>query len=233
MADYLHGARSLSAIVTMSSVGQRPYNVAALPSRDLLRLHVSDDFVDRVQEGELEVPEIGVLAAAIHRAWWRQMEAEGKKDRRMMEHVELSDEDQEANRKPARLVRGKLLEVRCDIARPGAEVDPLRGEPFDDFTPAERDRLTDIEHDIWLRDKLLDGWDWGPGEKDALRPVRLQRDVARFSSMPAGDQKLDRVIVDSIPKALMENGYALVRQGGGAGSGAAQNAVVARRSAKE
>ena len=218
VADYLHGARSLSAIVTMSSVGQRPYNVAALPSRDLLRLHVSDDFVDRVQEGELEVREIEVLAAAIHRAWWHQMEAEGQKDPRMMEHAELSDEDQEANRKPARLVRGKLLEVRCEVVRPGGEVGAARGKPFERFSDAERNRLMDIEHDIWLRDHLLDGWDWGTGKGKAARRVRLHRDVARFSKVPRRDQEFDRVIVESIPKALMKNGYTLVRRGGGDGA---------------
>jgi hypothetical protein len=215
--NYLHGARSLAAIVTMSSPGQGPYNVASLPSRDLLRLHVSDDFMDHVAAGELEVPEIESLAKACHEAWLKQKRKDGwtlgpRSDRKktnpiLMQYDKLDDEGKEANRKSARVVRAKLLEVGYRIVR----LAPSRAAAFRRFPDDDRNRLMEIEHDIWLRDRLVQGWDWAPRARGA---VRLHRDVTRFCAVPRKDQVLDHAIVSSIPDALRSSGYTLVKLAG-------------------
>jgi hypothetical protein len=214
--QYLHGVRSLAAIVTMSSTGQGPYNVASLPSRDLLRLHVSDDFVDHVAAGELEIPAVEELAEACHEAWLiakRKATAgspSSQDDSLIASYRSLSEVEKELSRKSARLVRPKLLEVEYEIVRlSGGEPGSTQHPTFEGFKEQERDHLTLTEHDIWLRDRLVDGWDWASETNKALR---LHCDVARFDSVPCAHQDFDRAIVDSIPEALGELGYTLVKR---------------------
>ena len=71
-----------------------------------------------------------------------------------------------------------------------------------------RERLIRIEHDIWLREKLLNGYEWNAETKDHLR---LHRDVAPFNALPKSERAFDAAIVDSIPRALAEAGYTLER----------------------
>jgi hypothetical protein len=75
-------------------------------------------------------------------------------------------------------------------------------------------KLMTIEHDIWLRDRLLKGYEWAPRTRDN---VRLHRDVAVFSAVPMEDKRLDEVIIRSIPTVLWEHGYMLSRPRKGAG----------------
>ena len=66
-----------------------------------------------------------------------------------------------------------------------------------------------IEHDIWLRDHLINGYEWAKETDEALR---LHRDVQPFEKVSPEDRELDWAIVKSIPKALAENGYILTKR---------------------
>ncbi len=78
--EYLHGARSLEAIVKMSDlVNFRHFNAASLPPPDFLHLHVTKDFLKHVNKGQLELPVIEVIAKAYHEAWRKQRVKDGWK----------------------------------------------------------------------------------------------------------------------------------------------------------
>jgi hypothetical protein len=78
--EYVHGARSLEAIVKMSDlVNVRHFNAASLPPPDLLHLHVTEDFLEHVNKGQLELPVIEVIAKAYHEAWRKQRVKDGWK----------------------------------------------------------------------------------------------------------------------------------------------------------
>jgi hypothetical protein len=67
--NYQHGARSIESIVSMSNMAKASrFGAAELPSTDLLKLHVSDDFEASVKEPALGLNEIEVLAIAAHEA---------------------------------------------------------------------------------------------------------------------------------------------------------------------
>ncbi|MCD4691186.1 hypothetical protein K8S17_06970 [bacterium] len=215
---FKHGARSLMAIISMSSLSRdKVLGVASLPPEDLLNLHVTGDFMDHVRKGQISAEVTEFLAEACHEAWRAAKEAKGweyaevrcdadDKHDRLMPYHKLRESWKEDNRKSARLVRAKLLDVGYDIK---GHCDP------DDAEPANRkvigSVLTDlmkIEHDIWLRDRLIQGWSYAAETKD---DVRLHQDVAPFGDGLGIDQELDRVIVESIPGPLARRGYKLVR----------------------
>lgn len=216
---YVHGARSLEAIVKMSDlVDVRHFNAASLPPPDLLHLHVTEDFLEHVKKGQLELPVIEVIAKAYHEAWRKQKGKPGwkyapKRDDDKKEHPlllpydDLKEEARENNRITARLVQAKLHEVNCQIKIQSYRM--KKGETvLKSFSSKYKEKLVDIEHDIWLRKQLLDGYAYA---KKTNQTLRLHRDILPFNKVPREDQKLDRVLVDSLIPALSENGYKVVK----------------------
>jgi DNA polymerase III delta prime subunit len=215
--EYLHGARSLNAIVSMSSPSDgRSFGPTNLPSADLLKLHVTGDFLDHVNQGELEMGLIESLAEACHEAWKKQKEKDGwtygdprndekKKHPLLRPYEQLKEIDKEGNRMTARLTQAKLHEVGCRIER--KELFKKEGSVITEFPEDIRKRLMRIEHDIWLRLHLLQGYQWAPETRENMR---LHRDISPFEAVPPDDQTLDRVIIDTIPEILDKNGYCIV-----------------------
>ena len=64
------------------------------------------------------------------------------------------------------------------------------------------ERLMRIEHDIWMRDHLLQGYEWSDKTDDALK---LHRCVARFDDekLTPEDKKLDEAITLSLKEVLV------------------------------
>ena len=214
---YLHGARSLEMIVASSRPTSR-FETSSLPGPDLLRSHASDDFSRQVAEGELEQPVIEALAEACHQGWhrvrtedgWRYGNPRDDANRlhpMLKSYAELGEEEKEKSRVTARLTNAKLQDIGYRIARFGP--DDLRQSTDHAFSEDERTRLMEIEHDIWLRDRLLQGYEYAPVTNDALR---LHRDVVGFQDQLPEDKRLDQAIVDAIPAALRKRQYKLVRR---------------------
>lgn len=213
---YLHGARSLENVVSSSTPRSR-FDPGALPGPDVLKNHVSADFREEVAQGELELPVLEALAEACHNGWcklrtasgWRygaERDDAGKLHPLLRSWNELSEAQKELNRLPARLTQAKLLEVGYRITRvaPGASGPSTVTE----FSPAERATLVRIEHDIWMRDRLLRGYAAAAVTNERLR---LHRDIIPFDELPPEDRVLDEAIVDAIPETLRKRNYRLER----------------------
>jgi hypothetical protein len=213
-----HGARSVEAIVAMSGLtGARHFGVAELPSPDLLSLHVTPDFTQWVEQGELEEASIELLAEATHRAWSKMRRVDGwshgveRSDERkthplLVDYYQLAEADRERNRHTARVTLAKLHQI-------GTRIVPVQRIPegyaaLRRFTPAERRRLIEIEHAVWLRDHLLRGYEYAEITDERLR---LHRDITTFDRLPDADRRLMEATVDDIPDALWKGGYVLVK----------------------
>jgi RyR domain-containing protein len=217
--EFLHGARSIEAIVSMSRLGKaKCFDVSALPSRDLLRLHATEDFLEYLHHGQVEMPIVEILARVCHESWKVRKEKDGWKlgkkrdDKKKMHpllvsYEELREKDKESNRKPARLTQAILYTVGYEIKKKTVGDKPGTGIRV--FPEKIREKLMKIEHDIWLRDNLINGYEWAKETDDDLR---LHRDVQPFKKVPPEDQELDWAIVKSIPKSLAENGYILIKR---------------------
>ncbi|MDD2737076.1 MAG: RyR domain-containing protein [Desulfuromonadaceae bacterium] len=213
---FRHGARSLESLISMSDLADAGrFGGAALPNSDLLRLHVTDDFLGHVQEGQLDGQLTEVLAEACHEAWKKLKIGQGwtygtdrnrKEHELLIEYAKLTEKGKEANRLTARLTEAKLREIGFQVKRAdacGAAVNTVA-----DFTKEERTKLMVMEHDIWLRDHLIKGYVWGATSKDDLK---LHMDVAPFDNMPDSEKELDGAIVDAIIPALKVKGYSVIR----------------------
>jgi hypothetical protein len=209
-----HGARSIESVVTMSALARsRHFAVSDLPPRDQLLLHVTPDFLDLLQEGELEGPVIEALAEACHRSWfglrveqgWEKSSPRNKKiNPLLIPYGELSEEDKEKrNRSTARLVRAKVGDVGYVIERRADDTREVSG-----FTESEEECLAGLEHDIWLRARLLGGFEWAETTNEDLRQ---HSDVAPLAQLKSDEVEIDHRIVKSIPAALAQKGYVLAK----------------------
>ncbi len=216
---YTHGARSLEAIVSMSNLDRAThFGVAELPSPDLLSLHVSTDFLEHARDGQLELSVVEALASEAHERWRREREGQGwtygpvrddgaKRHPLLRAYADLPDTEKEHNRLTARLAGAKLHALGYRIVpRSNAE------EPAEQPTLREDEvaRLMKMEHDIWLRERLLRGFEWAAETDERLR---LHRDVLRFDELPVADRRLDRKAVEAALDALWKHGFSLVARG--------------------
>jgi hypothetical protein len=118
----------------------------------------------------------------------------------------LSEAKKEKNRLPARLTQAKLAEVGYSIRRQ-SKADKTNSVKSP-FNKTEYKKLMSVEHDIWLRDHLLDGYEWAERVNDHLR---LHRDIAPLDKVPPEDRELDRENIKSIPIVLSRLGYTLAK----------------------
>ncbi len=225
---YLHGARSLEAVVSMSDLNHAPhFSVAELPSEELLRLHVTNDFLTLVEGWQMEIEIVEAIARDCHERWramrkkndWAYGESRSDIDKKhpmIRPYDELSkpeldngkplplltESEKEKNRSPARLTLMKLKKMGYNIKQQS------QGDEKLSFTDRERNWLMTDEHNIWLRDHLLNGYEVNKESNDSLR---LHRALVRFDKQLEEDKQLDGENIDSIPDTLWELGYTLVK----------------------
>jgi hypothetical protein len=216
---YIHGARSLEAVVTMSSLeGATHFGVAELPSPDLLGLHVSTDFLEHARDGQLEAAVIEAIASGAHERWRREREAQGWTYGPICDHAakrhpllrpweELPEVEKEHNRLTARLAGAKLHALGYKIVRRGGEMERSE-QPV--FREEEVVRLMKMEHDIWLRERLLRGYEWAAETNERLH---LHHGVVKFDDLPVADRRLDRKAAEAMVEALWQHGFTLAARG--------------------
>jgi hypothetical protein len=199
--EYRHGARSLEAVVNMSSVGKDLfYSPAHLPPPQLLSMHVDGDFLGWVAKGELSSDLLDKLARTLHAAYLKCIGAPP------VDYDTLSRDEKENNLSAARVTRAKLVEVGIRIERkPAGNRAPKAALRF---SKSELDRLARIEHDRWVREKMQRGFAYAKERNSALR---LNPCAVPFRYVPRKMQRIDYDMTRAIPLGLWEQNYILVR----------------------
>ncbi|HWW77800.1 MAG TPA: AAA family ATPase [Pyrinomonadaceae bacterium] len=210
---FLHGARSLEALVNMSALADSNYfGVAELPSPDLLRLHVTKDFLEQVHEGQVLAPALEALASEYYE---RSLKVAPSGQRPARESApaaqptrfsELSEVLKEEWRVLARLLPAKLLDLGYRIVPRGAVA--RESQRKIKLNREELGRLRQIEHDIWLRTHLLKGYE--RGVKNDVAGL-LHRNIVAFDGLTGGGESLDEAVAENLPNLLWKNGYILTK----------------------
>jgi hypothetical protein len=201
--NYEHGARSIESIVSVSNMAKASrFGAAELPSTDLLKLHVTDDFEASVKEPALGLNEIEALADYSHEAYRAAIVRGPEPNPNDVPFADLANDMKESGRSGLRstLVALAALGYRLVRCTPGAQ--SVSTLPAEQHEPLKR-----LEHDRWLRERLQKGWAFG---KPSNRALRLNENVLPFDRLPAEVRPLDLVAVQAILARLPELGYALV-----------------------
>ncbi|MGA2435979.1 MAG: hypothetical protein ABSG25_11900, partial [Bryobacteraceae bacterium] len=202
--EYFHGARSLEAVVTMSNLARtRFYGLAELPTRDLLGMHVSDDFAAKTLEPALGLREIEVLARETHKAYSLDQTPGLPPNPNAVPFEQLPEVKRESNRAGVRATLVALTALGYRLVRLEPGTMPIADVPED-----QRKQLKRLEHDRWLREVLLGGFAWSAGNK---REVRLNKNIVPCSALSPEVQPLDILAAETLLAHLPGLGFALVK----------------------
>ncbi len=217
-----HGARSLEAIVNMSCLADRDFfGVAELPSPRLLQLHVTPDFMEHMRYGELESETIEIIARERYIEYSKKRDPEALKksyEELLKEWLDLSEDDKDLDRMPAMANRAMLQKIGYNIIP--MEVGEKDKGKLVQLSASELDSLALIEHEMWLRKRLIEGFERADDKgyertaetEKQVKRLHLNFDAVRFDELSSGEQDLNRAIVAIIPEALWKGGYKLIKK---------------------
>ncbi len=204
---FLHGARSIQSLLAMCRLhGASWFDVSRLNTPNLLKMHVTENFITQVRQSAFDAELIEAISEAIHDGWvelrrrigWKYGDTRddvAKTDPALKWYLELTDKDKEPNRTAARVMPAKLADVGYELVRqlPGSVIVT---EPLPEDVCA---KLARHEHDRWLRERLIQGFAYAPTTNKHLRQ---HRDVAPFDQLGDDEKQLDFVIAEKLPPLL-------------------------------
>ena len=148
---------------------------------------------------------IELLAQALHRDYVRQQAGpNGDGDnpsRRAWD--DLPETTREANRAQAAGVGAVLAAIGCRIQ---PWTDWTSGTPA--FSSDEIERMAEVEHDRWCRERAAEGWTYAPTKDDVRRTTPY---LVPWLDLAEDVKELDRTAVRAFPGLLTFAGFAIVR----------------------
>ena len=72
------------------------------------------------------------------------------------------------------------------------------------------ERLAENNHDHWARQRIDEGWTYGPQRDDALK---THPDLVPYGDLPEEEKEYDRISVIETVKVILMLGYEIVHKG--------------------
>jgi hypothetical protein len=212
---YKHGVRSMESIITMCMLSNKQhFERSCLPSEEQINLHVDGhDFYELIKRMVLNQETVEILSEAVHnvfleskqRSNWKYNQEKNEKKKThplILPYDQIPEWAKEANRENARTIIQKLENIGYAIVPSKDEKEIIK------FSREEIERLAEIEHNIWMRSKIQDGFKLGkPTKEDPLRNEYL----VDWSKLPENIKQIDRDLVAAIPIILKKAGYTVIR----------------------
>jgi RyR domain len=66
------------------------------------------------------------------------------------------------------------------------------------------ERLAENAHELWAKQRIADGWKWGPQRDDQSK---THPGLVPYSDLPDGEKNYDRIVAVETLKAIMTLGY--------------------------
>ena len=203
---YHRGLWSLRSIIAMSRLdGRRYFELAALPPRTQLNIHVDhDEFVRHMSRLPIPLEYREGIAACIHDAYnmaIRDM-PNGSGPPEIVSWEKLEEEKRESSRAHADSIPHKLRLIKCFTSPEQENRQPLEG-----FTRGDLEKLAIEEHDRWCAERLQKQWRLGPRDPSA----RSSPFFVPWSDMTEEWQDVDRKIVERYPEILKKHGLMIYR----------------------
>jgi hypothetical protein len=198
---YKHGVRSMSALLEMSMLaGRKCFEPSALPSRNQLKLHVdADAFYDLMLRDTLLSSQTEKIAKAIHEQYLNdQKNRKPATDPSMQPWESLDEGLKDYNRAAASDIPNKLEAIGYDYI-------PDQGKPVPvKFSGEQIEKLAEMEHDRWNREKSAAGWTLGP-----VRDLKKKTTpyLVPWNILPDDIKEWDREAVRNIPQAMAYAGF--------------------------
>jgi hypothetical protein len=172
-------------------------------------------------ETELNKELIEKLAEAAHEVFCEDLRMKGyrygtvtdkekKVHSALLPYAKLPSNEKEQNRRTVRDIPYKLAYAGYTIAPAAGAV---AGVVFSD---AEIEKLAEIEHERWMKEKLNQGWRYA---KATDKKRKLHKDLVTWRDLSFDEREKDIVLVSAIPGILEKAGYIMVKVDSGSAGG--------------
>ena len=82
--------------------------------------------------------------------------------------------------------------------------------PTFQFTPDQVESLAQMEHELWCKDRLADGWHYSPEEKNLA--AKTHPDLVSWERLSEKERQKNRMVVSNIPTFLGRAGFQVIVQ---------------------
>jgi len=200
--EYIHGARSMEAIIDMSTLeGREQFEKASLPSEEQLDLHVdAESFTNLVRRETFTLAEWENIAKALHEDYLRTVrEGESTPGPAYVPWDKLTDEYKLSNFRQAEQIPRKLEQIGYGLVAVGHESPQIVA-----FNKAEIETLARHEHDLWMREKRERGWRYGSerNEENKIHPC-----LVSWYDLPPDEKAKDESFSRQIPTVMANAGF--------------------------
>ena len=148
-----------------------------------------------------------MLSRNIHDEYIKERLSEGETERInpiLVSWDNLPDRIKESNRRQADNIGYKLHAIGCYII----PIYDWYAEPVE-FTPIEIEMMAKIEHNLWMEERLKDGWKFAQGLKNTKK--KTSPFLVPWSQLPEEEKEKDRETVRKIPAYLSQVGLQIYR----------------------
>ncbi|KXS97477.1 hypothetical protein AC578_9071 [Pseudocercospora eumusae] len=212
---YKHGLRSLDKILSTSRLSSKTrFDVSALPPEEQIQLHVDGrTFMSFLRSPKLPAALRERLAQGLFVAYKKKRtemartpaEKEAlESDASMYDWDELAPELKESTRAQADDIPRKLRAVNCFMLNEDRS-DPLIHVP--EFSVAELDMLSEMEHERFNAERLQRQWKMGPRSSNK----RTTPFLVPWRDLTQDWKDVDRVMVECVPRVLATAGWKIYR----------------------
>jgi len=197
---YKHGARSMEAILDMSTIEGGVWEPVSLPDYSQLELHVdADAFLRLVLRVVILGSNTEQLAQAIHADYCAKQTARGQGDAPYLrDWDDLPEQAKEANRGQARSIAEKLSAL--GFTYDAGDTPFVSVEAFDDETTL---LLAQNEHIRWMAERASQGWIYGEIRNEVAKTHPL---MVPWDDLPAEEKQKDIDVADNIIPLLKSIG---------------------------
>lgn len=77
-----------------------------------------------------------------------------------------------------------------------------------ELDPDTLERLAEAAHDVWMKGKLRDGWEYGP---EVDKDKKIHNCLVPYNQLSEADKESDRDFVRGIPQILAAAGFKIVK----------------------
>lgn len=203
--EYKNGARSLENLIKQSSLnGKNIFNKSDLPPDDILNMVVdAKQFLKLMNEQNIFPSElIEPLAEEIHERWLKiELEKSSVKPT-MKSWKELSDDVKDSNRQQAIDIIRKVKACGYKIISADKNKNGISY-----FADSEIEKLAEMEHERWMKEKISKGWTYGKIRSDENK---IHPSLLPWEKLDESIRDLDRNAVKVIPELMSKVEFIIV-----------------------
>lgn len=218
VSEYRHGTRSLELILAMSCLsGVKRFTPSCLPMEGQLNLHLNaKDFKQKLEFEQIMGDMVERYAQIAHEHYRakhaEELKLSGKPEAELQQELEnpemapweeLDEYYKEGHRSQIRYL-GERLEA-YDMSIGLRPVLPNTADAIQELYGPALEKLCEIDHERWMRDKLADGWRLGKDDRE----MKLTSELVPYAELGEETREFIRKALRSLPMYLREMGYEL------------------------